>query len=95
MSQTQILYPQIPVLLTAIVTSPGFKLSPFCTLSTVGAASLIQRSCLGLVKMPMFALVGFTIVAVPLIFRMEATISTGLQRRLRGRARSTTKREVS
>lgn len=65
------MYPQIPVLLIAIVTSPGFRPSPFCTLSTVGSASLIHRSCFGFVKMPMFALVGLTIVAVWLILTMK------------------------
>lgn len=41
--------PHIPVLLMLIVTSPGWRLSPFCTDSSVGWASAIQRSCPGLV----------------------------------------------
>ena len=38
-------YPQIPVLLIAMVTSPGCKFSPCATSSCVGTASATQRSC--------------------------------------------------
>ena len=50
-------YPQIPVLLMAIDTSPSFKPSPFCMDSSEGSDSAIQRSCAGLVNTPMFDLV--------------------------------------
>jgi len=40
---------QIPVLLTLIRTSPGFKSPPLCTTSRLGSASATQRSCAGLV----------------------------------------------
>lgn len=46
-------YPQMPVLRIAIVTSPCFNSVPDLTLSALGPASLIQRSCLGFVKTPM------------------------------------------
>ena len=42
-------YPQMPVLLMAIVTSPGCRLSPFSTSSLLGDASPTHRSCAGLV----------------------------------------------
>jgi hypothetical protein len=54
--------PQIPVLLIPTVTSPGFKLSPFCTLSTEGVASATHRSCAGFVYTPMLAFDGFSII---------------------------------
>jgi hypothetical protein len=49
------LYPQIPVLRTSTVTSPGFSELPLLTSSSVGVASAIHRSCLGLVKTPILA----------------------------------------
>jgi hypothetical protein len=56
-------YPQIPVLLIPTVTSPGFKLSPFSTLSREGAASATHRSCCGFVYTPILAFEGFSIAA--------------------------------
>lgn len=52
-------YPQMPVLLMAIVTCPSFSPSPFCTLSSVGPVSLIHRSWLGFVNTPMLAFDAF------------------------------------
>lgn len=54
-------YPQIPVLLIATVTSPGFKLSPFWTLSRDGVASATHSSCCGFVYTPILAFEGFSI----------------------------------
>jgi hypothetical protein len=54
-------YPQIPVLLIPTVTSPGFKLSPFWTLSRDGVASATHRSCWGFVYTPILAFEGFSI----------------------------------
>lgn len=50
----------------ATVTWPSFSSSPRWTLSSVGVASLIHRSWLGLVKTPMFGLDAFV---VPFILR--------------------------
>ena len=57
-------YPQIPVLLIATVTSPGFRLSPFSTSSCEGTASATHKSCAGFVYTPIFAFEGFTVVVV-------------------------------
>ncbi len=54
-------YPQIPVLLTATVTSPGFKESPFSTLSRDGYASPTHNSCCGFVYTPILAFEIFAI----------------------------------
>jgi hypothetical protein len=56
-------YPQIPVLLIPTVTSPGFKLSPFSTVSREGVASATHSSCCGLVNTPIFAFEGFAVAA--------------------------------
>lgn len=58
------LYPHIPVLLTAMVTSPVLSVSPFSSDSRLGSAGAIQRSWAGLVYTPMLALDGFTNVVV-------------------------------
>lgn len=56
----------------ATITSPGLRLSPFCTASREGSAAAIQRSCLGLVKTP---ILGFSaldvVVCVDDIFLAE------------------------
>lgn len=67
-------YPQMPVLLMAIVTCPSLRSSPFCTLSSVGVASLIHRSCLGLVKTPMLFLVAFVAAASTVVALMVSKI---------------------
>ena len=41
--------PHMPVLLTAIVTSPGLSMFPFWRDSRLGSAEATQRSCLGFV----------------------------------------------
>lgn len=46
-------YPQIPVLLIPIVTSPSFKPSPLATVSTAGSALPIHKLWAGLVYTPM------------------------------------------
>ena len=45
-------YPQIPVLLMPMVTSPSLRPSPFLTLSSVGPDSATQSLCSGSVKTP-------------------------------------------
>ena len=50
------LYPQIPVDLMPIVTSPSLRSSPFLTVSRLGVDSATHRSCAGFVKTAMFAL---------------------------------------
>lgn len=73
-STTVVTYPQMPVLLMAMVTCPSFNSSPFCTLSNVGAASLIHKSCLGFVKTPMLALVALAVADAPRIGRLMAKL---------------------
>jgi hypothetical protein len=55
----------MPVLRIAIVTSPGFNSSPFCTTSTLGAASATQRSCFGFVNTPMLLFAACAAPAAP------------------------------
>ena len=49
-------YPQMPVLLIPIVTSPSLRPSPFCTLSSDGSDSEIHSLCSGSVKTPTLGL---------------------------------------
>lgn len=46
------IYPQIPVLLIPMVTSPCLRSCPFLTLSSVGPDSATQSLCSGSVKTP-------------------------------------------
>ena len=56
--------PQMPVLLIAIVTSPGLSDCPLVASSTEGCAGAIHRSCAGLVYTPMFGLLTLISVVV-------------------------------
>ena len=61
-------YPQIPVLLIPMVTSPCCKSSPFLTLSSVGPDSATQSLCSGSVNTPTFGklIVSVTVAMVAL-----------------------------
>lgn len=54
--------PQMPVLLTPIVTSPSFRPSPFLIDSRLGSDSATQSSWAGLVKTPMLGLLRVVVV---------------------------------
>lgn len=59
-------YPQIPVLRTSTVTSPGFRPLPDLASSRQGVASATHKSCFVLVKTP---ILGLSIIAVePMVF---------------------------
>lgn len=73
-------YPQMPVLLIAIVISPGCKLSPFSTSSLLGTASPTQRSCAGLVYTPMLAFEDATSVIV--VEDMSCLVQRGISQRM-------------
>lgn len=60
-------YPHMPVLLMAMVTSPGWRLSPLVASCWVGTASATQRSWAGFVYTPMLGLEGFTVVVVVVV----------------------------
>jgi hypothetical protein len=69
-------YPQIPVLRTSMVTSPGLRLSPLFTSSRVGLDSATHRSCLGLVKTPML---GFSRTVAVAMFQSGESAVGGVE----------------
>lgn len=64
-------HPHIPVLLMAMVTSPGFKSLPSCTESREGSASATQRSCSGFVKTPMLGFDAVVVVVEDIVTQLK------------------------
>ena len=87
----------MPVLLIATVTCPSLSSSPFCTLSSVGAASLIHKSWLGFVKTPMLTLDAATVTVelmmTDLVYLVEGRSRVVSDLGLRAVAQGNTSRE--